>query len=192
VADELVAAGFVSRDSAFHPLTGRQLPRAVRYRLGDNYLRFYLRCVAPVRDAIEKGLFKWSALESLPGWDTLMGLQFENLVLGNLPAIFQQLGLTNVPILNAGSYFSRPKRGQKGCQIDLLIRTRQSLYVLEVKFRRQIDKTVIDEMRQKVAGLNVPRSLSVRTGLIYQGDLHPDIQPSDYFDFLLPFEDLLK
>jgi hypothetical protein len=62
---------------------------------------------------------------------------------------------------------------------------------LEVKFRRQIDKAILSEVRQKVERLKVPRSLSVRTGLIFQGELHPEIEPSDYFDFLIPFENLL-
>jgi len=191
VAEDLVAAGFVSRDASFDPVTGRTYPYGVRYRLSDNYLRFYLRCVAPVRAAVEKGLFKQTSLDSLPGWDSLMGLQFENLVLGNLATVFGKIGLANVPILNAGPYCRRPTQPQKGCQIDLLIRTRQSLYVLEVKFRRQIDKAILSEVRQKVERLKVPRSLSVRTGLIFQGELHPEIEPSDYFDFLIPFENLL-
>jgi hypothetical protein len=191
VADDLAAAGFVSRESAFDPISGKALPRGVRYRLCDNYLRFYLRYVEPVRAAVEKGLYRRTPLESLPGWDALMGLQFENLVLGNLPAVFNRIGLANVPILNAGSCFLRATKARKGCQVDLLIRTRQSLYVFEVKFRRQIDKNIIPEMRERVEALKVPRSLSVRTGLIFQGELHPEIQPSDYFDFLVSFEDLL-
>ena len=191
IADDLAAAGFVSREASFDPLTGRTLPRVVRYRLADNYLRFYLRCVEPVREAVEKGLFKWTPLESLPGWDSLMGLQFENLVLGSLANVFGKIGLANVPILNAGPHCRRSTRREKGCQVDLLIRTRQSLYVFEVKFRRQIDKTILSEVRQKVERLKAPRSLSMRTGLIFQGELHPEIEPSDYFDFLIPFENLL-
>jgi hypothetical protein len=191
VAEDLVAAGFVSREASFDPVTGRTHPYGVRYRLCDNYLRFYLRCVEPVCAAVEKGLFKWTFIDSLPGWDTLMGLQFENVVLGNLAIVLGKIGLANVPILNVGPYCRRPTHRQKGCQIDLLIRTRQSLYVFEVKFRRQIDKAILSEVRQKVERLKVPRSLSVRTGVIFQGELHPEIQPSDYFDFLLPFENLL-
>ncbi len=191
VAEDLVAAGFVSRDASFDPVTGRTYPYGVRYRLCDNYLRFYLRCVEPVRATVEKGLFKGTSMDSLPGWISLMGLQFENLVLGNLATVFGKVGLANVPILNAGPYCRRPAQSRKGCQVDLLIRTRQSLYVFEVKFRRQIDKAILSEVRQKVERLKVPRSLSVRTGLIFQGELHPEIQPSDYFDFLLPFENLL-
>lgn len=120
-----------------------------------------------------------------------MGLQFENLVLGSLATLFDKIGLANVPVLNAGPYCQRSTRRQKGCQVDLLIRTRQSLYVLEVKFWRQVDKTILSEVRQKVERLKAPRSLSLRTGLIFQGELHPEIEPSDYFDFLIPFERLL-
>ena len=192
IADNLAAAGFVCRDSAFHPLTGRALPRGMRYRLCDNYLRFFLRAVEPNREAIEKGLFKQSPLEMLPGWDGLMGLQFENLVLGNVPLILGQIGLTSVPILNAGPYYQRKTKNRDGCQVDLLIRTRQSLYLFEIKLQRQIDKSIISKMRQKVERLRIPRSLSVRTGLIYEGELHPEIEPSDYFDFLVPFGDLLE
>jgi AAA+ ATPase superfamily predicted ATPase len=191
VADDLAAAGFVRREASFDPVTGLTLPRGIRYRLCDNYLRFYLRCVGPAHEAVEKGLFRWTPLESLPGWNTFMGLQFENLVLGNLATLFGRVGLVNVPILNAGPYCRRGAGRQEGCQVDLLVRTRQSVYVFEVKFRRQIDQTVISEIRQKVERLNIPRSLSVRTGLIYQGELDPEIEPSDYFDFLVPFEELL-
>ena len=120
-----------------------------------------------------------------------MGLQLENLILGNLATIFDKIGLANVPVLNADPYCRRSTHTQKGCQVDLLIRTRQFLYVLEVKFRRQIDKGILSEVREKVERLKVPRSLSVRTGLVFRGELHPEIQPSDYFDFLLPFENVL-
>jgi uncharacterized protein len=126
-AEDLVVAGFVSRDASFDPVTGKAYAYGVHYRLSDNYFRFYLRCVEPVREAVEKGLFKWTSLDSLSAWDSLMGLQFENLVLGNLATIFGKIGLGNVPILNAGPYCRRPSHSQKRCQIDLLVRTRQSL-----------------------------------------------------------------
>jgi hypothetical protein len=33
--------------------------------------------------------------------------------------------------------------------------------------------------------------LSVRRGLIYEGELSPEIEKSDYFDYLVPFGQLL-
>ena len=50
----------------------------------------------------------------------------------------------------------------------------------------------MDDVREKVKRLNVDPSLSVRTGLIYQGELDPKIAEADYFDHLVKFEELLK
>jgi hypothetical protein len=47
------------------------------------------------------------------------------------------------------------------------------------------------EMKEKARRLHPPRGLSVRSGLIYEGELDPEISRSDYFDFLIPAADLL-
>jgi hypothetical protein len=47
-------------------------------------------------------------------------------------------------------------------------------------------------MRKKIERLKVDRSLSVRSGLVYQGELDPEIEKSDFFDHLVPFERLLE
>jgi len=61
-------------------------------------------------------------------------MQFENLVLGNLEIILDVMAYPYVPILQCRPLFSGPYRGAKpGCQIDLLLRTKQSLYVFEVR-----------------------------------------------------------
>lgn len=62
----------------------------------------------------------------------------------------------------------------------------------EIKFRAKIGFTVIADVKQKVARLGADPSLSVRTGLIYQGKLDPKIEPADYFDQIVPFETLLS
>ena len=64
-----------------------------RYRIKDNYTRFYLHYVESRRTAITKGLFKFSSLEQLKGWDSILGLQFENLVLNHVEDLFPHLGL---------------------------------------------------------------------------------------------------
>ena len=77
------------------------------------------------------------------------------------------------------------------CQIDLLLRTKQSLYVFEVKFRKRIDPSVVVEVGKKIESLERVAGLSIRRGLIYQGELDPELERSDYFDYLLPSERLL-
>jgi hypothetical protein len=190
--EDLELAGFLRKEVSFNPATGKNLPRTIRYRIKDNYLRFYLKYIEPVAEQVVKGLYRRTPLESLHAWDTIIGLQFENLILENLDALLVKIGLTHVPVLNAGPYFQAKTQQSLGCQIDLLIRTKQSVYVFEVKFRRKIELSVIADMRKKIERLKVDRSLSVRSGLVYQGELDPEIEKSDFFDHLVPFERLLE
>ena len=95
----------------------------------------------------------------------------------NRQSILDRIGLSHVPVLNAGPYFQARSARRSGCQIDLLLRTKQSLYVFEVKFRSKIDSSVITEVRKKVDCLDGVAGLSVRRGLIYQGEVAPEISP---------------
>jgi hypothetical protein len=145
---ELESSGFLTKDIP-PKLSGVTIKakglrqRQLRYRLSDNYLRFYLKYVEPHCDQIAKGRFKSTALEQLDQWDTIIGLQFENLVLENLEAIFKALQIPRHVVLSAGPYHQSTTQRQKGCQIDLLIQTKRCVYLCELKFRSQIDCSVV-------------------------------------------------
>jgi hypothetical protein len=192
---ELESAGFLTKDVPAK-LSGVTIKskglrrRQLRYRLSDNYLRFYLKYVEPLRDQIAKGRFKSKALEQLDQWDTIMGLQFENLVLENLDAIFKALQIPRHIVLSAGPYHQSATQRQKGCQIDLLIQTKRSLYLCELKFKCHIDSSVIKEVDKKVEALKLPKTQSVRTVLIYDGQLAPSIEEEKAFDFLVAASEL--
>jgi len=188
---DLVLGGFLAREAGFDPKTGRST-RTEKYRLQDNYARFFLRYIAPRRDSIEKGLLRGLSLDQLPEWDTVLGLQFENLVLNNRSSLIRHLGLGRTPLLAAAPYSQRATVRKKGCQIDLLMRTKHSLYVVEIKRRKSIAFTVVDEVREKVLCLPADRRLSVRTSLVYDGALDPRVEAEGYFDFIIPFAKLLN
>jgi AAA+ ATPase superfamily predicted ATPase len=188
---DLALGGFIARDAVFDPKTGRDT-RTERFRLRDNYARFYLRYVAPRRESIDKGLLRGLSLDQLPEWDSVLGLQFENLVLNNVPALAPFLRLGRTPILAAAPYSQQATTRKKGCQIDLLVRTKHSLYVVEVKHRKSIDLSVVGEVREKARRLPPTRSLSVRTALVYEGELDPRVETEGFFDFLIPFARLLQ
>lgn len=61
-----------------------------------------------------------------------------------------------------------------------------------MKFRRSIDLSVIDEVREKVGRLTIPARGSVRTGLIYEGELDPRVAETDFFDHIIPIARLLS
>jgi len=190
--EDLELAGFLSKDIPFDPSTGRSRPREARLRLSDNYLRFFLKYIDPLRERIEKGLFRTTALENLEGWESILGLQLENLVLANLDALLPHLKLERTPVLNAAPYAQRQTQRRKGCQIDLLLRTKRSLYVVEIKFRQNIPASVADEVMEKVVRLKLPPNQSMRTALVYAGKLASELEESDAFDFLIPIERLFE
>ena len=162
-----------------------------KYRIRDNYLRFYLRYIDPQKEKIEQGLFRDIHLEQLANWDALMGYQFENLVLNNLDAVIRRLGIAPESILSAAPYFQRKTRRHASCQIDLLIQTKKTIYVCEVKFRRQIDTCVIADVERKIQALPGRTRYSIRPVLLYDGELAPSIKRSDVFCQSIAMADLL-
>jgi Holliday junction resolvase-like predicted endonuclease len=136
-------------------------------------------------------LLRKMSLEQLPEWPAVLGLQFENLVLNNVSSLVRLLRLGGTPLLGAAPYLQRSTLRKQGCQVDLLMRTKHSLYVVEIKHRRSIDVSVIDEVREKVVRLNAGKGASVRTALVYEGQLDPKVEAEGYFDFVIPFARLL-
>ena len=185
----LQQSGFLARDFVWKK--NQKKSKLSKYRLKDNYLRFYLKYIEPKRDLIENGLYEQLFLDDLPGWASIMGLQFENLVLNNLSSIQHILKIPSSSILSAAPYFQKETKRQKSCQIDLLIQCRYSIYVCEIKFRQKIDADVIDEVREKIARLKTSKETSVRPILIYEGELSPQIERTGFFAHLISFSQLL-
>lgn len=187
---ELEYAGFVSRDSSLSPLT-RKATRRDRYRICDNYIRFYLSFIAPNVAAIERGLFKFVSMEQFGGWGTVLGLQFQNLILNHVDGLFPHLGLDHALVLSAAPYCQPSTKRGEGCQIDLLIQTKRTLFVVEIKRKNEIDASVIDEVVAKVKRLKYSPDFSVRTALVYCGRLSRQVEAEGYFDKIINAEVLL-
>jgi len=189
--EDLRHAGYVARDEGLNPLTGKSVRKA-RFRVCDNYVRFYLHYVEPRRKAIERGLFAFSSLEQLQGLQTFFGLQFENLVLNHVGDLFPLLGLDRSLVLSAFPYVQAATKRLRGCQIDLLVQTQRTLVVVEIKRRLEIGREIIGEVSEKVSRLAHDKSLSVRTALVYDGRLSPGVLADRFFDFVIPAEKLLS
>ena len=179
--EDLEIAGFVAKDPGLNPETGKRA-RLARYRLKDNYTRFYLKYIEPHEAEIKSGRFAKIDPEGLPGWDAVMGLQFENLVLNNVDPLLGKMGLDKVPVLSAAP-FRKMGRGGTGCQIDLLVQTRKSICVVEVKRKNEIGEEVEREVARKISCLKIPEGKSIRTALVYDGRLLPIVRANAYFDF---------
>lgn len=187
--EDLEETQYIARDFTWGISSGEKLNLS-RYRLKDNYLRFYLRYIHPHADAIRK-----QRMQRPPAWDSIMGLQFENLVSNNYRSLYTLLGIPPEEIVRDGPYFQRQTKQHAGCQIDYLIQTKYSnLYVCEVKFSSEpIGSQVIREMQEKIERLHTPKSrFSFRPVLIHVNGVTASVRDSDFFSHIVDFGELLE
>ena len=187
---QLEECGLVSPDVGKNPATGKAA-RAKFYRLKDNYTRFYLRYIEPAKETIDAGSYSIGTLDALDGWESVLGLAFENLVVNNVRALLAPLHLTTSPVLSAAPYRRSDGAVGKGVQVDLLLQTHRSIVLVEIKRQREIGREVIEEMVEKVRRLPKRRDISIRTALIYEGHVAPIVEADGYFDAIVPFRQLL-
>ena len=138
---QLEEAGLVSCDEGKNPETGGSL-REKRYRLKDNYCRFYLKYIEPEKDIIDKGQYELGTLDQLEGWNAVKGLAFENLVVNNSAMLRPLLGIGKATITSVAPYRRAGSRDgtRNGLQVDLLLQTSRTAYLIEVKRKAEIGR----------------------------------------------------
>jgi hypothetical protein len=134
-----------------------------------------------------------SIVNSLPGWEGIMGLQFENLVVHNFKALWKVLNLPGEEVIMDGPFFQTATSKQPGCQIDYMIQTRFSnLFICEIKFSKDpIGTKVIEEMEEKIKRLKVPKRFSIRPVLVHVNGVEGAVLDQEYFDKIINFGQLL-
>lgn len=192
--DDLVLSGFLSKDRTWNTKTGIASPLLFKYRLKDNYLRFYLKYIENKIPEIERNVYQLKSLGLLPGWSSIMGLQFENLVLNNRHYIHKALKLSPDDIIAENPYFQRKTTRQSACQIDYMIQTRTNvLFICEIKFSRDIIRNnIIDEMKDKIEQLSVPKGMSCCPVLIHVNGVSDSVIDSNYFTEIIDFSKTLE
>ena len=100
------------------------------------------------------------------------------------------LHLENSLVYSAAPYRNGGKKGT-GLQIDLLLQTKRSSYIVEVKRRAEIGQEVVDEVAEKVRRLKVAAGKSIRTALVYDGHLSRTVEADGFFDAIIPFSRVL-
>lgn len=188
---DLELSGFIHREESWDLVKKTTSKNISKYRLSDNYLRFYLKYIEPNKSKIEKNLFKAHSIELLPNYEILMGFQLENLVLNNLSLVLKALKIPPQSVENAGAYTQTKTLRHDACQIDLLLQTRSTLYLCEIKYRKIIDSGVISELKEKIKRLKAPKTISIRPILIYVGEISATIEDEDFFDHIINLQELI-
>ncbi len=192
--EDLLISGFIARDYVWSLKSGKDTKRLSKFRLSDNYVRFYLKYILPRLSQIKKDQLSTLSFSSLPNWDGVMGLQFENLVLSNRKEVHQWLMLKPEEIVSDNPYFQRQTTQQKGCQIDYLIQTRyNTLFVCEIKFsKNEVDISIVNEMKEKLSRLIVPQGFACLPVLIHINGVSEELRSSGYFFKIIDFSQLLE
>lgn len=183
--ENLEKGGFLMRFHTWDPRTGRPSNR-YKIRIIDNYVRFYHKAIQPASEQVRSGMARLP-----PNLHGLLGLQFENLVLKNRRLLLQALGVDVGELVREGPYFQENTFKHAGCQIDYLVQTRYSLYVVEIRFSHNpITGEVVRDVQRKIDALVTPRNLSIRPALVHVNGVADSVMDADYFDRIVDFADL--
>jgi len=180
--EHLITAGFIQKQKLWSFKTVKPLKQSL-YRISDPYMRFYLKIIEPQWDKISLDGFKEISLSTLPGFDAHIGLQSEYLLLQNRSLLLKAIGISPADILCDGPYRQSRSTTQAGCQIDYLIQTlTKNLFICEFKFkRRELGMDVIDDMKEKINTLKVPRGFATVPVLFHLGDVASSVSMANYF-----------
>ncbi len=191
--DELIESGYVSRHFTWIIKTGEEKLTST-YRLADNYLRFYYRYILPKLEQIRREQYRDISILTLPFWNSVMGFQFESLVLSNRQLIQKELRISPEEIIVDNPYYQKRTKRILGCQIDYMIQTRMNtLFVCECRFsQRSISKKIIHEIQQKIKNIAIPKNFTCVPVLIHVNGVDDEVIEADYFYKIIDFRELLE
>ena len=189
---ELEEVGFVKRYFSWSIKTGNETTISL-YRLSDNYLRFYFKYIEPNRKKINDDKFAFPSLSALPGWNSIIAIQIENLVINNRSLLIESLAINSEDIVADGPFLQRGTKKLAGCQIDYMLQTKHNtLHICEIKFSKSpIKKSIIKEVMEKIDRLVIPKRFSVRPVLIHVNGVDEAVEESQYFSEIVDLSDWL-
>ena len=190
--ENLIIAGFVEKQSLWSFKTAKPLKQSL-YRIADPYMRFYLKMIEPNLPKISAGAFQDLSLQTMPGFETHLGLQLEYLLLQNRSLLLQAIGIHKADIVSDGPYRQTQTKTQRGCQVDYLLQTAtKNLFVCEFKFKkREIGSEVVKDVQAKISALKIPKGFASVPVLFHLSGVADFVMTSSYFYRIIDVVDFL-
>lgn len=191
--EHLITCGFIQKHPQWSIKT-EKLQKQSLYRLSDPYVRFYLKNIEPNKAKIEQGFYESYDISKIPGFDAIIGLQVENLLLQNRALLLKTMGISASDCVMDGPYRQTKTIRTKGCQIDYLVQTRtKNLFVSEFKFkRRELGIDIIEEVQERIARLTTPKSFGLVPVLFHLGGVSETVYHREYFYKVIDISDFLS
>ena len=73
----------------------------------------------------------------------------------------------------------------------MLVQTAQSQCYVEIKHGREIGDEAVSEMRAKLKTIRPPDGISIRTALVYDGQLAATVPAGGYFNAVINVRELI-
>lgn len=190
--NNLILSGFITKNYTWSIKSSNEMD-LFKLRLSDNYMRFYLKYIAPNYQQIDRGRFHHYSITDFAGWDTIMGYQFENLVLNNRNVLLKKLNISPSHVIYDNPYFQRTTKTIQGCQIDYLVQTKfNTLYLCEIRFSKNpIGMNVVNDIQKKITALNLPKTFSILPVLIHVNGVKDQVKIKDFFAHIIDFSEFL-
>ena len=92
----------------------------------------------------------------------------------------------------AGGYYQTANKRRQGCQIDLMIQTKNRVYVCECKlYSGEVPRNIVNEIQSKIDKLVAARGVSFHPVLIHANMVNKSVEDNDYFDHIIDMQDAL-
>jgi len=176
---------------SFVPFGKKLNSRLKKYSLADEFIIFYLRYIAPSKQAISAGnihkLFEEVTGDSL---NIYFGFAFERFIRKNAYYIASKMGFGD-QVLYASPHY---ERGNNHFQIDLIYkRVDNVLTVCEIKHhKREIGTEIIPEFQRKLDFLKVPKGVTVEKALISLYGQDTSLKKSEFFNHSISVGDIFQ
>jgi len=162
-----------------------------KYKLTDEYLRFYFKYVEPHLKIISVNHTR-NLFEQLvkPVWQAWLGFAFENYCLKNAMYLAKMMGFED-RVVQWGPYF---QRGDQGFQIDLIyLRSDRVVTLCEIKYSdKEIPIGVVHEVKKKCALIELPRGYTLEKALISRCGPEKALRELDYFHHYIEAVDFFQ
>ena len=183
--EDLAISGLVEKYTSLLSKNNR-----VRYRIKDNFLRFYFNFFGniEINSLIPSKNASLDSILPQARYSIWKALAFEYFCQGHHEVISEELGFSAVKY-RCGSWF---KGGKPGAQIDLLFERADKIATLvEVKWQsRPVGVKIIDEVKKKTEVLRESHSINTEAVLITVGPVTKDLVEQKFFRKILCLEDL--
>lgn len=174
--------------SSYVPYNKNLNSKLIKYKLTDEYLRFYFKYIQPnlklINENRTRNLFGQLVK---PQWHSWLGFAFENFCLKNAYYLSELMGFAD-QVINWGPYF---KREEQGFQIDLIyVRQDKVITICEMRYHdKPISVDIVREMNRKCELIEIPPGHTLERALISRHGPDEPLKTLGYFHHSIVVED---